>query len=157
MEFFVEEGISDEETLQLIKTEPPKESSTTANNNSQEYQIYEHSSSVRSSSDPFAAYFYASQTLRDKSSKIVLNRDALVRLKPTEVIVCSWPSSTSQLLPSRYFRNFLPDVALKRCKHCNKIFHADDYELHFLQKSRCPYCRCAHSSSSAAAPSGELG
>lgn len=55
--------------------------------------------------------------LRDKTSKIVLSRDQLLRLKPTEVIVCRWPSP----LPSRYYRNFLPDVPLKHCKHCNKV------------------------------------
>jgi hypothetical protein len=40
----------------------------------------------------------------------------------------------------------LPDVALKHCKHCNKIFHADDYELHYLQKNQCLFCRSCRSS-----------
>lgn len=26
-----------------------------------------------------------------------------------------------------------------------KIFHADDYELHYLQKNQCPFCRSGRS------------
>ncbi|XP_046448830.1 intraflagellar transport protein 122 homolog [Daphnia pulex] len=136
VEFYVEEDISAAEALQLIKTEPPK-----ANNelkNGEDYQLYEND---RQSTDPFSSYFYSHQ-LRDQTSKIILNRDALLQLKPTEVIVCRWPSP----LPSQYYRNFLPDVALKHCKHSNKIFHADDYELHYLQKNQCPFCRSSRSS-----------
>jgi len=142
VEFFVADGINEEEALQLITTEPSMEiqavedkSSTLYGTN---YQIYKHSQEQDLSKDPFTAYLYGQPSLQDKNpTKIILDRETLTRLKPTEVIVCSWPAP----IPSRYFRNFLPDVALKRCKHCNKIFHADDYELHFLQKNHCPYCR----------------
>nr|CAH0101988.1 unnamed protein product [Daphnia galeata] len=136
VEFYIEEDISAAEALQLIKTEPPK--ATNDLRNGEDYQLYEND---KQSTDPFSSYFYSHQ-LRDQTSKIILNRDALLRLKPTEVIVCRWPSP----LPSQYYRNFLPDVALKHCKHCNKIFHADDYELHYLQKNQCPFCRSSRSS-----------
>jgi hypothetical protein len=124
----VEKDISATEAQQLIKTEPRK-----ANNdlkNGEDYQLCEND---RQSTDPFSSYFYSHQVklndlhfkyvsyfrfnfflnsnlvsskLRDQTSKIILNRDALLQLKPTEVIVCRWPSP----LPSQYYRNFLPDV-----------------------------------------------
>lgn len=122
VEFFIEDDIGDDLALQLIRTEPaPMESPLKNTDPSDDYQIYQHNSNGNKDADPFASYFYSEKVSvieqRDQHSKIILNRDALMRLKPTEVIVCSWAPP----LPNRYYRHFLPDVALKRCKHCNKV------------------------------------
>ena len=113
VEFELEESIDDDEALQLIKTQPAEEVIAT---NQQDFELYDHQPQTQQSPDPFAAYLY-SQQIQDKSATITLNRDALIRLKPTEVIVCRWPPP----LPCRYYRNFMPEVALKHCKHCNKV------------------------------------
>jgi len=147
VEFSLEESIDTEEALQLIKTQPQDEEEQQnigRKDHQKDFELYEHQPQGQSSQDPFGAYL-DSQQIRDKNVTIILDRDALMRLKPTEVIVCHWPEP----LPSRYYRNFMPEVALKHCKHCNKIFHADDYELHYLQKNRCPFCRSCNSNESA--------
>lgn len=58
MEFFVEDDISAEEALQLIKTEPPK-GSNELKNGGEDYQVYENDN--QSLNDPFASYFYSQQ------------------------------------------------------------------------------------------------
>ena len=119
VEFSLEESIDTEEALQLIKTQPQDEEEQQnigRKDHQKDFELYEHQPQGQSSQDPFGAYL-DSQQIRDKNVTIILDRDALMRLKPTEVIVCHWPEP----LPSRYYRNFMPEVALKHCKHCNKV------------------------------------
>ena len=125
VEFSLKEGIDTEEALQLIKTQPPEEEVTShKDQHHKDFELYEHQPQSRSSQDPFGAYL-DSQQIRDKNVTIVLDRDALMRLKPTEVIVCRRPEP----LPSRYYRNFMPEVALKHCKHCSKVTQLYSFAL----------------------------
>ncbi len=64
VEFYVEEDISAEEALQLIKTEPPK-GSNELKNGEEDYQVYENDSQPLA--DPFASYFYSQQVWLTKS------------------------------------------------------------------------------------------
>lgn len=64
VEFYVEEDISAEEALQLIKTEPPK-GSNELKNGGEDYQVYENDSQPLA--DPFASYFYSQQVWLTKS------------------------------------------------------------------------------------------
>ena len=60
VEFYIEEDISAEEALQLIKTEPPK-GSNELKNGGEDYQVYENDSQPLA--DPFASYFYSQQVV----------------------------------------------------------------------------------------------
>jgi len=132
VEFSIEESVDSEEALQLIKTQPPEEQIIGDKEQERDFELYEHQPQSQSSRDPFSAYLDSEQ-IRDKNVTIVLDRDALTRLKPTEVIVCRWPEP----LPSRYYRNFMPEVVLKHCKHCNKVSyqHIPIYYYHYSSSS----------------------
>ena len=58
MEFYLDDDISDEEAIQLIKTEPPK-SQNEIKNGGEEYEVYENENQPMA--DPFASYFYSQQ------------------------------------------------------------------------------------------------
>lgn len=58
VEFFVEDDISAEDALQLIKTEPPK-GSNDLKNGGEDYQVYQNDNQALT--DPFASYFYSQQ------------------------------------------------------------------------------------------------
>lgn len=58
VEFYLDDDISDEEAIQLIKTEPPK-SQNEIKNGGEEYEVYENENQPMA--DPFASYFYSQQ------------------------------------------------------------------------------------------------
>lgn len=45
------------------------------------------------------------------------------------------------LLKTRFFKNLIPDMNIRLCEHCNHFFHEDDFELLYLEKGYCPFCR----------------
>ncbi|XP_050096761.1 intraflagellar transport protein 122 homolog [Anopheles aquasalis] len=71
-----------------------------------------------------------------------LDRDALRAIDPREVIIVRGPAP----LPTRYYRNLLPELQITVCSECNQVFHSEDFELQFLQKGYCPFCRTAEES-----------
>ncbi|KAK3882424.1 hypothetical protein Pcinc_013198 [Petrolisthes cinctipes] len=89
-----------------------------------------------SNHDPFTANlmnFYGGSEYQP----VVVGRAALAAMEPHDVIICRWPLP----LKCQYYKNFMPDVPITHCKHCNKMFHTDDYTLQVLQKGHCPFCR----------------
>lgn len=66
-----------------------------------------------------------------------LNRDALRAIDPREVIIMKGPKP----LPTKFYRNLLPELQITVCPECNNAFHSEDFELQYLQKGHCPFCR----------------
>lgn len=48
---------------------------------------------------------------------VTVGKKALVALEPHDVIVCRWPKP----LRFQYFKNFMPDMPITLCIHCNKV------------------------------------
>jgi len=44
-------------------------------------------------------------------------------------------------LRTRFFKNLIPDMNIRLCEHCSHFFHEDDFELLYLKKGYCPFCR----------------
>ncbi|CAI4224555.1 unnamed protein product [Auanema sp. JU1783] len=109
LEFFVDDNITSIEAKELIEAEPPL--------NQEDFH-------------PF-------RTNSKKIERIVLNRDQLLLLEKSVVIVLEYP----QPLQYRYFYNVMPTISITTCTSCWKIFHMDDYEMAVLQKGTCPFCR----------------
>jgi intraflagellar transport protein 122 len=87
--------------------------------------------------DPFAAQLSAiDQTAT--YVPLVASRGVLQALRPSEVFAVPAPAPG---LPTRYFRNMLPDVPVVLCRHCAHFFHEEDYEFVTLEKGACPFCR----------------
>lgn len=70
---------------------------------------------------------------------VCIDRETLMELRPEEVYVVDF-RQFSQLLPVRFYRSMIPEVAIAVCGSCGHFFHQETWELEFLQNSCCPYC-----------------
>jgi len=70
-----------------------------------------------------------------------IDRETLAELKAEEVYVVDF-RKFSPLLPIRYYRSMVPEVAIAVCGSCGHFFHQETWELEFLQNKCCPYCGC---------------
>jgi len=68
-----------------------------------------------------------------------IDRETLLDLRPEEVYVVDF-SKYSKLLPVRFYRSMIPEVAIAVCGACGHFFHQETWELEFLQNKCCPYC-----------------
>jgi len=68
-----------------------------------------------------------------------IDRETLAELRPEEVYVSDF-RKFSALLPVRFFRSMIPEVAIAVCRNCGNFFHQETWELEFLQNRCCPYC-----------------
>ncbi|XP_050737940.1 intraflagellar transport protein 122 homolog [Eriocheir sinensis] len=156
VEFMLEEEISDEEAMHLIQQsgggDSGSEDDPKPNGDEEEEENHWRRSDSGNaqaltldgdspdpadpSDDPFTANlmnFYGDADYQP----VTVGRKGLVALEPHDVIVCRWPKP----LRFQYFKNFMPDMPITLCVHCNKMFHTDDYTLQVLQKGHCPFCR----------------
>merc|ERR1719305_22687 len=70
---------------------------------------------------------------------VQIDADTLLDLKAEEVYVVDF-RKYSPLLPVRFFRSMIPEVAIAVCGACGHFFHQETWELEFLQNKCCPYC-----------------
>mmetsp|Transcript_1551 Transcript_1551/g.3958 ORF Transcript_1551/g.3958 Transcript_1551/m.3958 type:complete len:1302 (-) Transcript_1551:205-4110(-) len=68
-----------------------------------------------------------------------IDRETLLELRPEEVFIVDFRKFTS-LLPIRFYRSMIPEVAIASCGSCGHFFHQETWELEFLQNKCCPYC-----------------
>jgi intraflagellar transport protein 122 len=87
--------------------------------------------------DPFAAQLSAIDQTAEYVP-LVATREVLLALRPHEIFVVPPPAGG---LPTRYYRNMIPEVPVVLCRHCAHFFHEEDYEFAVLQKGCCPFCR----------------
>ncbi|XP_014675394.1 PREDICTED: intraflagellar transport protein 122 homolog [Priapulus caudatus] len=144
VEFVLEDGISDEEALQMIDSESGSGSkdgaedqqwSETAISGGESMKMNEVGGHQRE--DPFTQKLLTFEQAGSEYHPIIVGRDILRAMERSDVIVCRW----SKPLRSTYYRNMIPDISITKCPSCNKLFHTDDYELLVLQKKQCPFCR----------------
>uniref|UniRef100_A0A3B4AJR2 Intraflagellar transport protein 122 homolog n=1 Tax=Periophthalmus magnuspinnatus TaxID=409849 RepID=A0A3B4AJR2_9GOBI len=126
VQFYLEEGISDEEAVALIDLEVPR--------SDQRDTQWDNVDSGEE--DPFTA----KMTFEQGGSEFVpvkVSRSVLRSMSRRDVLIKRWPRP----LKWEYFRSLLPDVSITMCPTCFKMFHSEDYELLVLQHNCCPYCR----------------
>ncbi|XP_036188151.1 intraflagellar transport protein 122 homolog isoform X7 [Myotis myotis] len=140
VEFYLEEGIIDEEAVSLIDLEAPRHKRENkwqeiTGNNSQTLRLDETMNSM-GDDDPFTAKLSFEQG-GSEFVPVVVNRSVLRSMSRREVLIKRWPPP----LQWQYFRSFLPDASITMCPSCFQMFHSEDYELLVLQHTHCPYCR----------------
>lgn len=140
VEFYLEEGITDEEAVSLIDLEAPRHKRENkwqeiTGNNSQTLRLDETMNSM-GDDDPFTAKLSFEQG-GSEFVPVVVNRSVLRSMSRREVLIKRWPPP----LQWQYFRSFLPDASITMCPSCFQMFHSEDYELLVLQHTHCPYCR----------------
>ncbi|XP_048212257.1 intraflagellar transport protein 122 homolog isoform X1 [Perognathus longimembris pacificus] len=140
VEFFLEEGISDEEAVSLINLEAPRHKRQSkwqeiSSSASQTLRLDE-TADAAGDDDPFTAKLSFEQG-GSEFVPVVVNRSVLRCMSRRDVLIKRWPPP----LRWQYFRSLLPDAAITMCPSCFQMFHSEDYELLVLQHACCPYCR----------------
>ncbi|XP_074169060.1 intraflagellar transport protein 122 homolog isoform X4 [Rhinolophus sinicus] len=139
VEFYLEEGITDEEAVSLIDLEAPRHKHENkwqeiTSNNSQTLRLDETMDSM--GDDPFTAKLSFEQG-GSEFVPVVVSRSVLRSMSRRDVLIKRWPPP----LQWQYFRSLLPDASITMCPSCFQMFHSEDYELLVLQHTCCPYCR----------------
>uniref|UniRef100_A0A8C3LX83 Intraflagellar transport protein 122 homolog n=1 Tax=Chrysolophus pictus TaxID=9089 RepID=A0A8C3LX83_CHRPC len=126
VEFYLEDGITDEEAVSLIDLEAPR-----LNRNLTNPQRTLQLVTVILSKPSY---------LQQGSSEfvpVVVNRAVLQSMSRRDVLIKRWPKP----LRWQYYRSLLPDASITMCPSCFQMFHTEDYELLVLQHNCCPFCR----------------
>ncbi|XP_056357716.1 intraflagellar transport protein 122 homolog [Oenanthe melanoleuca] len=136
VEFYLEDGITDEEAIALIDLEAPRVSKwkETMSEHTQSLKL-DDSTDIIEDGDPFTAKL--SFEGGSSFAPVVLGRAALRALSRRDVLLRRWPPP----LRCQFFRSLLPDAAVTVCPSCFQMFHTEDYELLILQHNCCPFCR----------------
>lgn len=140
VEFYLEEGITDEEAVSLIDLEAPRHKRENKwqeirSNDSQTLRLDE-TVDPMGDDDPFTAKLSFEQG-GSEFVPVVVNRSVLRSMSRRDVLIKRWPPP----LQWQYFRSLLPDASITMCPSCFQMFHSEDYELLVLQHTCCPYCR----------------
>jgi intraflagellar transport protein 122 len=138
VEFALEEGISDEEALRLIRMEAPQKKSSAPvikeEGTTQTLVLTGQTEEQETEDDPFTTCNIEES---GEFHPVVVGRAVLTRLHRSEVVVKRWGAP----IGNQYYRSVMPDFPISLCGTCNKMFLADDYELQGLCKGHCPFCR----------------
>lgn len=142
VEFVLEDGITDEEAVQILDLSIPKQKKEKSNwqegrmGNAQTLRLGAEPEDDEPD-DPFTARLMTFDQGDTEFRPVKVNRSVLQTMSRSEVYVLKW----NKPLRYRFFRTLLPDVTITKCPLCNKLFHTDDFELQYLQKGHCPFCR----------------
>ncbi|XP_064422428.1 intraflagellar transport protein 122 homolog [Latimeria chalumnae] len=140
VEFYLEDGIEDEEAVSLIDLEVPrtdKRNDRWQEMRSEDAQTLRFDDDVENQdNDPFTAKLSFEQG-GSEFVPVVVNRSVLQSMSRRDVLIKRWPKP----LRWQYYRSLLPDVSITMCPSCYQMSHSEDYELLVLQHNRCPYCR----------------
>lgn len=144
VEFELEDGLSDEEALQLIQEEEASQGTGGKSAPSapqweeeqaadfQTLKLYDTSdvfSNVESSEGGFAAGavredpFTLKMTTLDGGidfSPVIVNRAILKQMNAADVLVLDWPPP----LRRQFYKNLVPDMHITKCSTCNKVSRA---------------------------------
>ncbi|NXC35428.1 IF122 protein, partial [Campylorhamphus procurvoides] len=141
VEFYLEDGITDEEAVALIDLEAPR---VNKRENKWQEMVSDHAQSLRlddstdivEDDDPFTAKLSFEQG-GSEFVPVVVSRAVLRSMSRRDVLVKRWPKP----LRWQYYRSLLPDASITMCPSCFQMFHTEDYELLILQHNCCPFCR----------------
>ncbi|NXL80314.1 IF122 protein, partial [Leptocoma aspasia] len=141
VEFYLEDGITDEEAVALIDLEAPRVSKR---ENKWREMMTDHAQSLKldestdiiEDDDPFTAKLSFEQG-GSQFVPVVATRAVLRSMSRRDVLIKRWPRP----LRWQYYRSLLPDASVTMCPSCFQMFHTEDYELLILQHNCCPFCR----------------
>ncbi|BHF57130.1 hypothetical protein SprV_0100007100 [Sparganum proliferum] len=140
VEFIPEAELSEEEVAECIQDDSAtcrkNLTNGTVEGRSERAQRYDANSPI-TEPDLFAEKLISCDVTSGDYQPVVLDADTLRAIPSTEIIVLEHQYP----IRKRYFKLVLPEVNVTLCKVCHKMFQMEDYELIYLQKSQCPFCR----------------
>nr|XP_034307390.1 intraflagellar transport protein 122 homolog isoform X7 [Crassostrea gigas] len=143
VEFVLDSSLTDEEAVQILDLSIPKEKKEDRHwkegriGQAQTLRLGQPEEEEPEDEDPFSAKPMTFDQEDTEFRPVVVTRSVLQTLSRSEVYILKWPKP----LRYQFFRSLLPDVTITQCPKCNKLFHTDDFELQYLQKGHCPFCR----------------
>ncbi|XP_009881174.1 PREDICTED: intraflagellar transport protein 122 homolog isoform X2 [Charadrius vociferus] len=141
VEFYLEDGITDEEAVALIDLEAPRLNQREnkwqemMSDNAQSLRLDDNTDIIEDD-DPFTAKLSFEQG-GSEFVPVIVNRAVLQSMSRRDVLIKRWPKP----LRWQYYRSLLPDASITMCPSCFQMFHTEDYELLVLQHNCCPFCR----------------
>lgn len=141
VEFVLEDGIADDEAVQILDLSIPKQTQEDKKwhekniGRAQTLQLGDEPDEP--DEDPFTAKLQTFEQGGTEFRPVRVTRSVLKSLSRSEVYILKWPKP----LRYQFFKSLLPDVTITQCPFCHKLFHTDDFELQYLQKGYCPFCR----------------
>ncbi|KAM6387308.1 intraflagellar transport protein 122 homolog isoform 3-T3 [Pluvialis apricaria] len=141
VEFYLEDGITDEEAVALIDLEAPRLNKREnkwqemMSDNAQSLRLDDNTDIIEDD-DPFTAKLSFEQG-GSEFVPVIVNRAVLQSMSRRDVLIKRWPKP----LRWQYYRSLLPDASITMCPSCFQMFHTEDYELLVLQHNCCPFCR----------------
>ncbi|XP_065186273.1 intraflagellar transport protein 122 homolog [Sycon ciliatum] len=141
VEFVLEAGISDEEALRLIQTEPPRKKEAT-DVGGRDFDGIERLTIMPAEDhgtvkDKFSARMAAYEADGMDFQFIVADREMLRSFDPREVLIRRWKAPRSW----QYYKDVVKEHNVTLCQYCNEFFSMDEYCVNVLEKQCCPYCR----------------
>ncbi|XP_030696797.1 intraflagellar transport protein 122 homolog isoform X4 [Globicephala melas] len=136
VEFYLEEGITDEEAVSLIDLEAPRHKRENkwqeiASNTSQTLRLDETLDSM-GDDDPFTAKLSFEQGGLE-FVPVVVNRSVLRSMSRRDVLIKRWPPP----LRWQYFRSLLPDASITMCPSCFQSSDKGGLDVVFLVPTHC--------------------
>uniref|UniRef100_A0A8C0K0Z2 Intraflagellar transport protein 122 homolog n=1 Tax=Canis lupus dingo TaxID=286419 RepID=A0A8C0K0Z2_CANLU len=142
VEFYLEEGITDEEAVSLIDLEAPRHKRENkwqeiTSNNSQTLRLDETMDSM-GDDDPFTAKLSFEQG-GSEFVPVVVSRSVLRSMSRRDVLIKRWPPP----LQWQYFRSLLPDASITMCPSCFQVLCLQlTCGYQFLLLAAFPFPRC---------------
>ncbi|CAF0939310.1 unnamed protein product [Adineta ricciae] len=144
VEFILPSDINDEDALNLLEQVPNSQLENVNPSNKMNQStanrlvITEQGNTTRAEDkDPFLKRMSKYSANPDDYRPVVVDRALLKAMDPSLVFVCKWPFP----LRWKWYRIIVPEQPVGRCRHCNKFFHNDEFELALLEQGVCPFCR----------------
>ncbi|XP_061187800.1 intraflagellar transport protein 122 homolog isoform X3 [Saccostrea echinata] len=143
VEFVLDSSLTDEEAVQILDLSIPRQKKEDRGwkegriGHAQTLSLGQAQDDEPEEEDPFSAKLMTFDQEETEFRPVVVTKSVLQTLSRSEVYILKWPKP----LRYQFFRSLLPDVTITQCPKCNKLFHTDDFELQYLQKGHCPFCR----------------
>ncbi|KAK3103245.1 hypothetical protein FSP39_017787 [Pinctada imbricata] len=144
VEFVLDSSLTDEEAVQILDLSIPKPKKGERGNwqesrvgQAQTLRLGDDPEEADDEDDPFNTKMMTFDHGDTEFRPVKVSRQHLQTMSRSDVYILKWPKP----LRYQFFRSLLPDVTITQCPKCNKLFHTDDFELQYLQKGHCPFCR----------------
>jgi len=134
VEFSLQDGISEEEAIQLINKDSYIKDLSSSNDNVQQMKI-----GNDKENDLFLQLLIgAGRENRDEYKPIEVDRETLKAMNKHDVFLKKW---NKKCIPIKFYKSVLNEISITVCPLCNHFFESTEYEFSLLQKQACPFCR----------------
>jgi len=152
VEFTPHRKISVEDAIRYVNEVPPKRKGASVemwseNSNVQTMAMDDDIDEPKDAFVNLLKHFDARQRNKAEYRPVVVDAKVLKSMEREEVFILNPQlgdvdqKGMDLEVRTRFFKNLIPDMNIRLCEGCNLFFHEDDFELLYLAKGYCPFCR----------------